>query len=131
MSDVSILRLHVMRAAYLLLVVGLGLSVVPSVLSHDPLARGVIPSLLTGMWLLAWLGLRYPLAMLPVLLVEFAWKAVWMLGFGLPQYLSGQRPPTFAEDFFAIMLGVVVMPLVIPWGHVWRRYVRASGERWG
>ena len=131
MSDVSILRLHVMRAAYLLLVVGLGLSVVPSVLSHDPLARGVIPSLLTGMWLLAWLGLRYPLAMLPVLLVEFAWKAVWMLGFGLPQYLSGQRPPNFAEDFFAIMLGVVVMPLVIPWGHVWRRYVRAPGERWG
>ena len=53
-----------------------------------------------------------------------------MLVFGLPQYFSGQTPPTFAEDFFNIMVGVVLMPIVIPWGHVWRHYVKAPADRW-
>jgi hypothetical protein len=39
-------------------------------------------------------------------------------------------PPTFAEDFFAIGVGVILMPLVIPWGYVWRHYVKQPGDRW-
>ena len=129
-SDVSLLRLYVLRATYALLVVGLGATILPPLVSHEPMARGVIPSLLGALWLLAFLGLRYPLQMLPLLLFEFAWKTTWMFDFGLPQWLSGQRPPTFAEDFFSIGLGVVLMPLVIPWGHVWRHYLKRPAERW-
>lgn len=128
--DVSLLRLYVLRATYALLVIGLGATILPSLVSHEPLARGVIPSLLGALWLLAFLGLRYPLQMLPLLLFEFVWKAIWLLDFGLAQYLSGQRPPTFAEDFFNIAIGVVLMPLVIPWGHVWHHYVQQPGARW-
>jgi hypothetical protein len=76
------------------------------------------------------LGLRYPRQMLPLLLFEMAWKTIWFLAFGLPQYLSGQVPPTFGEDFKAITIGVVIMPFVIPWGYVWRHYVKAPGDRW-
>jgi hypothetical protein len=76
------------------------------------------------------LGLRYPRQMLPLLLFEMAWKLIWMLSFGLPQWSSGQQPPTFAEDFFNIGFGVIIMPFVIPWGYVWRNYVRAAGDRW-
>jgi hypothetical protein len=79
---------------------------------------------------LALFGLRYPLQMLPVLMFEFVWKAVWMLAFGLPQWSSGLQPPTFAEDWFAIAFGVLLMPLVMPWPYVWRHYVRAPSERW-
>jgi hypothetical protein len=61
---------------------------------------------------------------------EFAWKSIWMVAYGLPQWLSGQLPPTFAEDFFNISLGVVLMPLVIPWGYVYRHYVKQAGARW-
>ncbi|MEI9926660.1 MAG: hypothetical protein WDN44_01740 [Sphingomonas sp.] len=129
-SEVSLLRLYVLRATYLLLVVGLGAMIVPELLGHDPMARGVIPSLLGALWLLAFLGLRYPLQMLPLLMFEFAWKAIWLLDFGLQQWVSGQRPPTFADDSFAIAVGVVLMPVVIPWGYVWRRYVRQHGNRW-
>ena len=64
-GEVSLMRLHVLRATYLLLVVGLGAMIVPVLLSHDPLARGVI-----------------------------------------------------------------VMPIVIPWGYVYRRYVRQQADRW-
>ena len=75
------------------------------------------------------LGLRYPLAMLPLLMFELAWKMIWLVAYGLPQWSSGQRPPTFAEDSFNIGLGVILL-LVIPWGYVWRHYVQRPGDRW-
>lgn len=129
-AEASLFRLYVLRATYLLLVVGLGAMIVPTLVSHEPMARGVIPSLLGAVWLLAFIGLKYPLQMLPLLLFEFAWKTIWLLSFGLAQWSSGQRPPTFAEDFQAIVAGVILMPLVIPWGHVWRRYFKRPGDRW-
>lgn len=129
-EDVSLVRIYVLRATYLLIVIGLGAMVVPTVLSHPLDSRGVIPSLLGGVWLLAWIGLRYPLQMLPLLLFELAWKSMWMLAYGLPQWISGQVPPTFAEDVFAIGLGVVLMPLVIPWSYVYRHYIKQPGTHW-
>lgn len=129
-DEVSLARLYVLRATYLLLVVGLGATIVPQILDHSPVSRGVIPSLLGALWALAFLGLRYPLQMLPLLMFELAWKAIWLFSFGLPQRLAGQLPPTFAEDFPAITFGVILMPLVVPWGYVWRHYVRARGARW-
>lgn len=129
-DEVSLLRLYLLRAMYLVLVIGLGATIVPDVLSHRLTDRGVIASLLGCIWLLAFLGLRYPLQMLPLLLFEFGWKTLWMVAYGLPQWASGQRPPTFADDFFSIALGVILVPLVIPWSYVWRHYVRAPGARW-
>ena len=128
-SEVSLTRLYVLRAMYLLLVVGLGAMIVPVILSHELTSRGVIPSLLGAVWVLAFLGLRYPLEMLPVLMFELVWKLVWMLAYGLPQWSSGQRPPTFAEDFFNIGTGAILL-VVIPWGYVWRHYVKRPGARW-
>jgi hypothetical protein len=124
--EVSVARLWVLRGTYLLLIVGLGLTNLPELIRHEPLARGVIPSLLGAVWLLAFLGVRYPLQMLPLLLFEFAWKAIWMLSYGLSQWSSGRVPPTFGEDFKAIAAGVILMPLVIPWGYVYRHYLKPS-----
>jgi hypothetical protein len=129
-TGVSLTRLYVLRATYLLLVLGLGGMIVPTLLNHEPTARGVIPSLLGAVWLLAFIGLRYPLLMLPLLMFELAWKAMWFFDFGLRQWFSGQQPPTFAEDFHNIAMGVVLMPLVIPWGYVYRHYVRGRADRW-
>ena len=128
--EVSLVRLYVLRAMYLVLVVGLGATIVPDIVSHRLSDRGVIASLLGAIWLLAFLGLRYPLRMLPLLLFEFGWKTLWMIAYGLPQWAAGQRPPTFADDFFSIAFGVILVPLVIPWPYVWRHYVRAPAERW-
>lgn len=130
-AQVSLARLYVLRATYLLLVVGLGAMIVPDILSHTLLSRGVIASLLGALSALAFLGLRYPLEMLPLLLFEFAWKLIWTLGYGLPQWSAGQLPPTFAEDSVNIVAGVILMPFVIPWGYVWRHYVKRPGARWG
>jgi hypothetical protein len=129
-QEVSLTRIYVLRATYLLLVIGLGGMIVPDVVSHPVMSRGVIPSLLGAVWLLAFVGLKYPLEMLPLLMFEFAWKSMWMVAYGLPQWSAGQLPPSFAEDFFNIGLGVILMPLVIPWGYVYRHYVKQSGARW-
>ena len=129
-QEVSLVRLYVLRATYLLLVIGLGVMIVPDVASHSVISRGVIPSLLGAVWVLAFVGLRYPLKMLPLLMFEFAWKSIWMVAYGLPQWSADQLPPTFAEDSFNIGLGVILMPLVIPWGYVYRHYVKQSGARW-
>jgi hypothetical protein len=129
-NGVSLARLYVLRATYLLLIVGLGAVNLPQLLNHGADARGVIPSLLGALWLLAFFGLRYPLQMLPLLLFEFAWKTIWLFDYGLPQRLSGQIPPTFADDFPAILAGVILMPLVIPWGYVFSHYVKKPGTRW-
>lgn len=129
-AEISLTRLYILRATYLLLVVGLGGMIVPDVVSHPLVSRGVIPSLLGAVWILAIIGLRYPLEMLPLLMFEFAWKTVWAVAYGIPQWYSGQVPPTFAEDAFNIGLGVILMPLVIPWPYVWRQYVMRPGPRW-
>lgn len=123
-DGVSLARLYVLRAMYLLLVVGLGVTILPQLIDHEATARGVIAGVLSGIWLLALLGLRYPLQMLPLLMFELGWKTVWLLLYGLPQWLSGLAPATFAEDFKAIVLGVILVPLVIPWGYVFRQYIK-------
>ena len=129
--EVSLLRLYVLRATYLLaLGIGLGAMILPELIGHAPMSRGVIPSLLGAVWLLALVGVRYPLQMLPLLMFEFVWKAIWLLVYGLPQWYAGHVPSTFAEDSFNIAVGVILMPLVIPWGYVYRHYIKASGDRW-
>ena len=128
-GEVSLLRLYILRAMYLVLIVGLGAMIVPEILSHELTSRGVIAALLGAVWLLAFIGLKHPLEMLPLLLFEFAWKAIWALFYGLPQWMAGQHPPTFAEDSYNIAFGAVLL-LVIPWGYVWRHFVKRPGARW-
>jgi hypothetical protein len=129
-DKVSLIRLYVLRAAYLLLIVGLGGLIVPQIVSHPISDRGIIAALLGGIWLLAFIGLLHPLRMLPLLMFEFAWKVIWVLAYGLPSWSAGQLTPVTSEDLTNTLVGVVLMPLVIPWGYVWRRYVRQPGARW-
>src|SRR3954453_8187954 len=75
-SEVSLARLYVLRAMYLLLVIGGGIVFLPQLIGHEPTARGVIPSMLGALWALACFGLRYPLQMLPILLFELVWKTI-------------------------------------------------------
>jgi hypothetical protein len=35
-----------------------------------------------------------------------------------------------AKNVFAIGTGVVLCPLVIPWGYVFTNYLRKAGDRW-
>jgi hypothetical protein len=129
-SEVSLARLYVLRAMYLLLIIGGGIQFLPQLIAHESTARGVIPSMLGGMWLLACFGLRYPLQMIPILLFELLWKTIWVIDYGLPQWRAGVHTTQFTEDFKAIAIFPVVVILVIPWGYVFRHYLKKPGARW-
>lgn len=129
-SEVSLLRLYVLRAVYLFMIVGGGVEFLPPLISHEGTARGVIPSMLGGLWVLACFGLRYPLQMLPVFLFELLWKTIWLLDYGLPQRTAGVSTAQFADDFKSIAFAPVLFIAVIPWGYVWRHYVKKPADRW-
>ena len=127
----SVTRLNLMRGGYLLMAVGLALVKWP--LLHQahtqPFYEGVTLCLLTAMSLLAFLGLRYPVKLLPVLLFESTWKILWLSLVALPKALDGSIDAATSENVVNCSL-IVLIIAVIPWGYVWRTYVRATGDRW-
>jgi hypothetical protein len=133
MNRVSMLRLYLLRASYLLLVVGLGLTIWPQILHHAPTwerLHSVAACLLGAMCLLSVLGLRYPLRMLPLLLFEVAWKAIWLSAVALPLWLAHRMDAATSETAIECLMAVVFL-FVIPWGYVYRTYVTATGDPWG
>ena len=101
-----------------------------TIIAPSPTNRGMILAFTGGLWLMGFLGLRYPLQMLPIVVFEFVWKMLWLLRFGLPQWLAGVRTPRLSEDMVEIGLVPLFLALIIPWGYVWRHYVREPAERW-
>jgi hypothetical protein len=136
-SEVSTFRLYLLRAMYVFTVVGLASVKLPALLYPATLSPGdsVILSVLGATALLAVVGIRYPIKMLPLLFFEFVWKAVWILLFGLPLLLAGGLDPNVSfggtETLIACLVGVVLVPLVMPWGYVFEYYFKAPGDRWG
>jgi len=134
MPEVSTFRLYLLRAMYLLIAVGLGVTIWPGIVHPPPdlaLMRGVVRSLLGAVALLAALGIRYPLTMIPLLLFELVWKTIWVVAFGLPLWTAHRLDPDAQETMKACLMGVVLVPLVVPWRYVLAHYVRAAGDRWG
>src|ERR1700761_581552 len=119
-TAVSTFRLYLLRAGYLLLAVGLGLQIWPAFVGNHvggmELMEGAVTCMLWALSILAWLGLRYPLRMLPLLFFEMAWKAAWLFAVGLPHWSAGNMDPGFAATAFACLIGVV-FPFLIPWSY--------------
>jgi hypothetical protein len=132
MNEVSTLRLYLLRVLYLLMFVGLGSIMWPRLISHEPWEQmeGVAFALLGALSLLAGLGLRYPLQMLPILLFELLWKTIWLLLVALPLWSANQMDPDSMSTVYDCLLGIVICPIVIPWPYVWANFVRKRGERW-
>ena len=129
--EVSLARMYTLRAVYLFFAVDGFLVTLPLLLAHSPGERGLFLGVKGGLWIMGLIGLRYPLGMLPVLLFEIWWKLVWLIFIGLPQYLTGTGSPRLGEDLVLVgLLPILLGPILIPWGYVWRHYVKQPGENW-
>ena len=131
-EELTVWRLNLMRVGYL--VMGLGLAVVkwPVVIGYDrstPLFEGVVAVLLTAMSLLAFLGLRYPVRLLPILLFESLWKLIWLSIVALPAVAAGDVDEAMSQVIVNCSMVVIVLA-VSPWRYVWQRYVTAKGDKW-
>ena len=94
-----------------------------------PRMTGVAFALLGTIGLLSLLGLRYPLQMIPLLLFELIWKAIWLAAFAGPRWLDGTLDEGMRSTIFDTSLGLVLI-LVIPWRYVWANYVARPGDPW-
>lgn len=129
---VSLFRLYALRVAYLIMSAGLGAVIWPDVIHHTnefAATRGIEVALLAGLGLTAALGLRYPLKMLPILLFELTWKAIYLVAFALPLWSAHQIDDATAENIKAVLMVVIFIPL-IPWRYVIAQYLWKHGDRW-
>jgi len=130
--EVSLFRLYTLRVAYLIMSAGLGAFIWPNVIHHTnefAATHGIQVALLAGLGLTAALGLRYPLKMLPILLFELTWKAIYLLAFALPLWSAHQINDATAEDIKAVLMVVIFIPL-IPWRYVFENYFLKHSDRW-
>ncbi len=130
--EVSLFRLYTLRVCYFILAAGLGTYYWPSVIQHTKefgVTEGIRFALLAGLGLTAALGIRYPLQMIPVLLFELTWKAIYLVAFALPLWRAHQIDAATAADIQAVLMVVIFIPL-IPWRYVFAQYVFKRGERW-
>lgn len=131
--EVSLVRLYLLRALYALIAFAEGSQVWPLILHHArpwDFWHGVGMSFLGALTLLSLLGIRYPVRMLPLLFYEFTWKLIWVLAIWLPLWHAHRVDADTAENAFAIFMGIVLVPIVVPWGYIWRNYVVGAGDRW-
>ena len=132
MTDVSTVRLYLLRALYLLICFGQGTLQWPRLFTDAPALpfwHGIGSSMLGAMALVATLGVRYPLQLLPLLFFECAWKLAWVLAVLLPKWWAGQIDPETLASAPSILMGVIV-PVIIPWRYVVAYYVTRPGDRW-
>jgi len=132
MHNISLFRLYLMRAQYLLFSVGMGLIVWPGLIHHSKpwdLMTGVEQCMLGSFSALSLLGLRYPLQMLPLMLWELVWKVLWLGLIAYPAWAAGQMDHAMAETATEV-IWVVTIPFVVPWPYVFDRYIRRPGNRW-
>ncbi len=124
-------RLNLMRSGYLLM--GIGTLVVKGPLlpqvSAMPAIEGAQICILIALALLALLGVRYPIGMLPILMFEVLWKVLWLALVAVPHLIADDLNGATESLLFSILFVVPVIA-VTPWDFVWKRFVSTPGERW-
>jgi hypothetical protein len=127
-DELTLFRVSLLRIAFFLNLVFLGMNFVTGYRNHSgPWESGttVAYSLWGTLAVLSAFGLRQPTRMVPVLLVQFTYKLIWVALF----YLPGNAPAAsgLAPVMFAGLVGDLV---IIPWPHVLRTVILAPSERW-
>src|SRR5215472_9108340 len=120
LPKISLFRMYMLRVFYFVMAAGIGVYYWPAIIHHTSefaTTQGVQYALLAGLGAVAALGLRYPVQMLPILLFELTWKAIYLLAFALPLWSAGQITAAAAADIQAVLLVVFFIPCV-PWRYV-------------
>ena len=124
-------RLNLMRGGYLLM--GIGTFLVKGTMlvqvSSLPAIEGAELCILIALALLALLGVRYPIGMLPILIFEVLWKVLWLSLVAVPLLIGNNLNGATGSLLFSILF-VVPIIAVTPWDFVWKRFVTTPGERW-
>jgi len=124
-------RLNLMRGGYLLMGIGTVLVKGPMLLqvSSLPAIEGAQLCILIALALLAFLGVRYPIGMLPILMFEVLWKVLWLGLVAVPLLITNNLNGPTESLLFSILFVIPIIALT-PWDYVWKRFGTTDGERW-
>ena len=128
-AELSLIRLHAMRAGYLLMGVELAIVKWPRLAVADqlPLYEGVTLCLLTAMSLLAFLGLRSPGRLPAGAVVRDRFEGAVAGTDRPPQAVAGDLDRHVQRGRPLLPLVLIIMP-VLHGGMLWRSYLRAPGD---
>ena len=131
-AGISLFHLYALRSLFLLIALFLLSTHGPRLVEEPPtMIAGVARALFVALGLMAALGVRYPLQMLPIMLFELGWKALWMVCIGLPLWAADRLDPASLQTFFAAAVTVVLVPVALPWRYIYQNYVKRPSDRWG
>ncbi|HSP15848.1 MAG TPA: hypothetical protein VLV78_13965 [Thermoanaerobaculia bacterium] len=91
----------------------------------DPLP-GVAFSFWAALAGLSALGIRFPLAMLPIIFMQLFYKTFWMLAVYLPLRAAGRS----SDLTLGFLIGIALDIIVIPWTYGLAHYIKKPGDRW-
>ena len=126
-EEVSTFRLYLLRIGYLVTVVLVGINAWPALINHQGPWDAFVGAgwcLYAAMSMLAVLGIRYPLKMLPLLFHQMLYKTLWVIAIAIPTW------PAMLGGAKAMAIGIVIDLIVIPWPYVFQHYVKERGDRW-
>lgn len=122
----STLRLLVMRIPYLLTGVLFTITAWSSLIGYwgkfEPV-EGVAYSFWGALSLLALIGVRFPIKMLPVLLMQFGYKLIWIAAVGYPLLARGELDAAGQDLFRANAIGIAIDLIAVPWLFVFKTYI--------
>ena len=126
-TGVSTFRLYLLRIFYAMAVLMLGIDVWTEIFTHNQRWEP-LPAVAFSFWgafsLLALIGIVHPLKMLPLLILQFAYKLVWLLMVAYPLWSTDQIVGSSAEALTrANSIGLILDVLIIPWSYVARHLV--------
>jgi hypothetical protein len=125
-----------LKAMYIVTIViaggyGLGIIFVPDQMksifhtSCDPIPYGIVGSVFLAFGLLAVLGLRAPLKFVPVLLLQLAYKLVWLVGVIAPLLVAGKFSTKYTPTVVLFVLIVMGDLIAIPFKYIFVKQSKA------
>lgn len=125
--EVSKIRTYLLQFIYLATALSVGfqawMEIIVSEQIWDPI-YGVAYSVWASYALLMLIGVRFPLKMLPLILLQFVYKLVWITGIYYPLYRIGENNEVAFGLFRSWLFAVVVELFIIPWPYVYKHYLK-------
>jgi hypothetical protein len=121
------INIYLLRLLFVLMFLVLGKEVWTHIFTHegpwDP-DEAVAWSVFAAFSALATVGIVRPLKMLPLLLLEIAYKVLWLILVAYPLWSADSLAGSPAEDRTYSFLWVVLPIIAMPWKYAFDHYVR-------
>lgn len=125
------INIYLLRLMFVLMFLFLGRDAWTHILTHEGAwnpDEAVAWTVFASFSVLAVLGIVRPLKMLPLVMLEIAYKVLWLILVAYPLWSTDELAGSAAEErTFAFLL--VVLPIVaMPWRYAFNHYVRVRHQ---